>query len=165
MYVRSLLFRSHGRRRDQLEPSQGGAHHQVLSRGRPLSLFSDHERYEGGAGSPDEGDYRSNRRRAHHSGALHADTVRRSRIVPVRAVHQYSSQLPSRFQGSKTISPGTFARREDDRGDRPLCDGGSDRKSTRLNPVTNAHLVCRLLLEKKKNKSKQKHEKNMMILN
>src|SRR3546814_1021892 len=25
-----------------------------------------------------------------------------------------------------------------------------DRKSTRLNPVTNAHLVCRLLLEKKK---------------
>src|SRR3546814_4163952 len=52
-------------------------------------------------------------------------TVRRSRIVPVRAVHQYSSQLPSRFQGSKTISPGTFARREDDRGDRPLCDGGS----------------------------------------
>src|SRR3546814_4122047 len=27
---------------------------------------------------------------------------------------------------------------------------GRDRKSTRLNPVTNAHLVCRLLLEKKK---------------
>src|SRR3546814_9481026 len=26
-----------------------------------------------------------------------------------------------------------------------------DRKSTRLNPVTNAQLVCRLLLEKKKN--------------
>src|SRR3546814_2668026 len=58
---------------------------------------------------------------------VRSDTVRRSRIVPVRAVHQYSSQLPSRFQGSKTISPGTFARREDDRGDRPLCDGGSRR--------------------------------------
>src|SRR3546814_7776542 len=29
---------------------------------------------------------------------------------------------------------------------------GEDRKSTRLNPVTNAHLVCRLLLEKKKKK-------------
>src|SRR3546814_7921164 len=28
--------------------------------------------------------------------------------------------------------------------------GCGDRKSTRLNPVTNAHLVCRLLLEKKK---------------
>src|SRR3546814_4528327 len=27
---------------------------------------------------------------------------------------------------------------------------GQDRKSTRLTPVTNAHLVCRLLLEKKK---------------
>src|SRR3546814_3421239 len=27
-----------------------------------------------------------------------------------------------------------------------------DRKSTRLNPVTNAHLVCRLLIEKKKQK-------------
>src|SRR3546814_1605343 len=27
--------------------------------------------------------------------------------------------------------------------------GHRDRKSTRLNPVTNAHLVCRLLLEKK----------------
>src|SRR3546814_5458519 len=27
----------------------------------------------------------------------------------------------------------------------------SDRKSTRLTPVTNAHLVCRLLLEKKNN--------------
>src|SRR3546814_5030018 len=26
-----------------------------------------------------------------------------------------------------------------------------DRKSTRLNSITNAHLVCRLLLEKKKN--------------
>src|SRR3546814_4285666 len=29
-----------------------------------------------------------------------------------------------------------------------------DRKSTRLNPVTNAHLVCRLLLEKKKTRQK-----------
>src|SRR3546814_2398612 len=28
--------------------------------------------------------------------------------------------------------------------------GQGDRKSTRLTPVTNAHLVCRLLLEKKK---------------
>src|SRR3546814_7251205 len=30
--------------------------------------------------------------------------------------------------------------------------GGGDRKSTRRTPVTNAHLVCRLLLEKKKPK-------------
>src|SRR3546814_4547850 len=34
----------------------------------------------------------------------------------------------------------------------------TDRKSTRLNPVTNAHLVCRLLLEKKKHSiTKYKH--------
>src|SRR3546814_1807366 len=32
-----------------------------------------------------------------------------------------------------------------------------DRKSTRLNSVTNAHLVCRLLLEKKKKKSRPEH--------
>src|SRR3546814_8232266 len=31
-----------------------------------------------------------------------------------------------------------------------------DRKSTRRTPVTNAHLVCRLLLEKKKKKYTQK---------
>src|SRR3546814_3935037 len=38
-----------------------------------------------------------------------------------------------------------------------------DRKSTRLNPVTNAHLVCRLLLEKKKikpNKLNRLHQLN-----
>src|SRR3546814_1836235 len=35
-----------------------------------------------------------------------------------------------------------------------------DRKSTRLNSVTNAHLVCRLLLEKKK-QEKQNTTKNI----
>src|SRR3546814_1011580 len=34
----------------------------------------------------------------------------------------------------------------------PRDGSGTDRKSTRRTPVTNAHLVCRLLLEKKKNK-------------
>src|SRR3546814_2274417 len=33
--------------------------------------------------------------------------------------------------------------------EQPVAMVGEDRKSTRLNPVTNAHLVCRLLLEKK----------------
>src|SRR3546814_5522161 len=33
--------------------------------------------------------------------------------------------------------------------DRHVIASDIDRKSTRLNPVTNAHLVCRLLLEKK----------------
>src|SRR3546814_1622199 len=37
-----------------------------------------------------------------------------------------------------------------------------DRKSTRLNPVTNAHLVCRLLLEKKKTRRNTK-EANKII--
>src|SRR3546814_9525345 len=35
-----------------------------------------------------------------------------------------------------------------------------DRKSTRLNSVTNAHLVCRLLLEKKKIKNKHTQKQN-----
>src|SRR3546814_3697683 len=35
-----------------------------------------------------------------------------------------------------------------------LATPAGDRKSTRLNPVTNAHLVCRLLLEKKKKQNK-----------
>src|SRR3546814_6787119 len=34
-------------------------------------------------------------------------------------------------------------------------EGKRDRKSTRLNSITNAHLVCRLLLEKKKKKNTQ----------
>src|SRR3546814_3065122 len=42
------------------------------------------------------------------------------------------------------------------RGDQPqFFRRRADRKSTRLNPVTNAHLVCRLLLEKKKKNKKQ----------
>src|SRR3546814_2605259 len=37
-----------------------------------------------------------------------------------------------------------------------------DRKSTRLTPVTNAHLVCRLLLEKKKYQNpKVKHQNTL----
>src|SRR3546814_9236352 len=37
-----------------------------------------------------------------------------------------------------------------------------DRKSTRLNPVTNAHLVCRLLLEKK-NRKKIKNKSDQVL--
>src|SRR3546814_2388436 len=39
-------------------------------------------------------------------------------------------------------------------------DDARDRKSTRLNSSTNAHLVCRLLLEKKKKNNKKKDEQN-----
>src|SRR3546814_8500388 len=42
----------------------------------------------------------------------------------------------------------------------------ADRKSTRLNSVTNAHLVCRLLLEKKKNNfNKKTHIRDHIINN
>src|SRR3546814_7406492 len=39
-----------------------------------------------------------------------------------------------------------------------------DRKSTRLTPVTNAHLVCRLLLEKKKTKKQICTQQNSITL-
>src|SRR3546814_10230223 len=39
---------------------------------------------------------------------------------------------------------------------------GIDRKSTRLTPVTNAHLVCRLLLEKKKKITSIKYYKRLI---
>src|SRR3546814_3909693 len=40
-----------------------------------------------------------------------------------------------------------------------------DRKSTRLNSVTNAHLVCRLLLEKKKKHLRRKLTLRTQIIN
>src|SRR3546814_4938710 len=39
----------------------------------------------------------------------------------------------------------------------------ADRKSTRLNSVTNAHLVCRLLLEKKKKQHTHQHRHKSAI--
>src|SRR3546814_6318490 len=40
-------------------------------------------------------------------------------------------------------------------------DGAGDRKSTRLNSVTNAHLVCRLLLEKKKKQNRNQRKRKV----
>src|SRR3546814_6507318 len=37
-----------------------------------------------------------------------------------------------------------------------------DRKSTRLNSITNAHLVCRHLLEKKKNNNNRKRKMKLL---
>src|SRR3546814_1773377 len=65
-----------------------------------------------------------------------------------------SVRSPSR--GPSSPSPPEVLRRkrvddvEEDMGRVVRRRGRTDRKSTRLNPVTNAHLVCRLLLEKKK---------------
>src|SRR3546814_1712547 len=48
--------------------------------------------------------------------------------------------------------------RADDSPHAAMMRPGADRKSTRLTPVTNAHLVCRLLLEK--NQPSSQHPKN-----
>src|SRR3546814_7705099 len=55
-------------------------------------------------------------------------------------------------------SNGKIAMRFDDESDDRLIGVAllTDRKSTRLTPVTNAHLVCRLLLEKKNTKQKKR---------
>src|SRR3546814_9418025 len=51
-----------------------------------------------------------------------------------------------RRRGAATL----FRRRPD-----PALPPAADRKSTRLNSVTNTHLVCRLLLDKKQNNTEQ----------
>src|SRR3546814_5808732 len=70
---------------------------------------------------------------------------------------------PCRHRGIASSAPAPRARSGRDAplrairfGTAPPSDSGAgtDRKSTRLNPVTNAHLVCRLLLEKKKTPDK-----------
>src|SRR3546814_937461 len=48
--------------------------------------------------------------------------------------------------------------------DREEQAGVADRKSTRLNSSTNAHLVCRLLLEKKKQQRKARTYKKTNII-
>src|SRR3546814_1019879 len=58
------------------------------------------------------------------------------RNVALTCGGEYSPPLPSNFIVSVLSSPGSLMTI-------------IDRKSTRLTPVTNAHLVCRLLLEKK----------------
>src|SRR3546814_4867460 len=68
------------------------------------------------------------------------------------------SRVPAAAAFRRLQPPGLFRQRRDLQLN--ACppagpDGGhGDRKSTRLTPVTNAHLVCRLLLEKKKQQHK-----------
>src|SRR3546814_3993419 len=59
-------------------------------------------------------------------------------LVTSWALAAFSIGLPS-YVLVKVLTPGFYARADT-----------RARKSPRLNPVTNAHLVCRLLLEKKK---------------
>src|SRR3546814_2223964 len=60
-------------------------------------------------------------------------------VRPDARLHQHQRRLPE-------LTPLTVSLRARSISRRPTH---SDRKSTRLTPVTNAHLVCRLLLEKK----------------
>src|SRR3546814_9486701 len=79
-----------------------------------------------------------------------------------REAEAHLSARPARREGRSAVpaegrrrrrSPMELPRRHGLRPDGGRARGGEpreDRKSTRLTPVTNAHLVCRLLLEKKK---------------
>src|SRR3546814_8033731 len=67
----------------------------------------------------------------------------------------YTTLFRSSFGGSAVTSPEDFALQAKLMAAYLTHPGyradGLDRKSTRRTPVTNAHLVCRLLLEKKQN--------------
>src|SRR3546814_3735039 len=79
-------------------------------------------------------------------------TLFRSLSGCVRPVRLVARQCPGRRAPVRPLRPRRIGRRDPRQCQDLVGAGGGDRKSTRLNPVTNAHLVCRLLLEKKKNK-------------
>src|SRR5881397_4147136 len=63
----------------------------------------------------------------------------------------FRSCIPVTLDGAKVESVDLVQRLND-------LAGKQDRKSTRLNPVTLSHIVCRLLLEKKKIAAKDAHD-------
>src|SRR3546814_4835016 len=70
------------------------------------------------------------------------------------SLHDALPISPAPFRTRRYAAPAAPARSSTAPRDSPARDRArrrspSDRKSTRLNSVTNAHLVCRLLLEKK----------------
>src|SRR3546814_2362766 len=72
------------------------------------------------------------------------EQARDGRLACARRPHD-GKRLPRRNVDVETVK------------DFPIC--SVDRKSTRLTTVTNAHLVCRLLLEKKKTMNKDNRNK------
>src|SRR3546814_3768695 len=90
----------------------------------------------------------ADRRRARGLGQRRADGVPGPAGRPDR---------PHRDRARPALEPLWFG--SDRRRDPDLHPPRRDRKSTRLNSVTNAHLVCRLLLEKKKKENKIKNKK------
>src|SRR3546814_4613695 len=79
-----------------------------------------------------------------------------SLIVDPAASKPAVERIPDKYQVKKedgTLDPdASWAKFVDGHEALQKKHGAGDRKSTRLNSVTNAHLVCRLLLEQKKNK-------------
>src|SRR3546814_5917420 len=69
-------------------------------------------------------------------GYVASSSLKRNRNLRKRSLITPSSRSPTRLRGLKS----------------------RDRKSTRLNPVTNAHLVCRLLLEQTKKQTNEQHK-------
>src|SRR3546814_5439605 len=89
---------------------------------------------------------RAHRSRHHYPASPARSVLRRQRPV---LLPSYPAD-PGEENGEKGV--------EHDHQENRLHNGGGgsqDRKSTRLTPVTNAHLVCRLLLEKKKTNTKK----------
>src|SRR3546814_9813845 len=74
---------------------------------------------------------------------------RKSRSTAARARSGFT-----RSGSRPTAEPSSSPRR------RGRTSRAADRKSTRLTPVTNAHLVCRLLLEKKKKNKTTKQKQH-----
>src|SRR3546814_5689894 len=87
---------------------------------------------------------------------MEADAAIAALLAQPQEVH-FEERTPPRLRlvaadGSTTAWTGeaTAQTRYGGEGETVFMEIASNRKSTRLTPVTNAHLVCRLLLEKKK---------------
>src|SRR3546814_2254632 len=93
------------------------------------------------------------RRPAEERGArlVALEAVRRARCRAARwRARQVEGRGPCARNGQADAAPPPLHRVARRKGG---AHQGTDRKSTRLTPVTNAHLVCRLLLAKKKTTS------------
>src|SRR3546814_1556195 len=100
--------------------------------------------------------------RVETSDVATAELTRTEAETPVESTAGVKANLNGDVE--PTVHARRFAVETDASRDALLTDFGKetlqeDRKSTRLTPVTNAHLVCRLLLEKKKTQTLQTQHK------
>src|SRR3546814_6986034 len=98
--------------------------------------------------------------RAGREAAVYVLNKKRAEIAEVEARYGVVVEvlIDESFEGAKmsveSMGPPPVQRPRLEAVAEPAVDE-EDRKSTRLNPVTNAQLVCRLLLEKNKKQRKQ----------